>query len=147
MLTFTGFLPFSLIMVNAGNDRRFFVKAYRIMSALLRRKAASAYLFEKFGIERAVGTLAKLATLGGGPLFRRAGRIPLYASDDLDDWALSLISGPMRSTSEVVAPSPASAVVERESPPSNVAVTAAVKPRRQRRQRPATETINPEEMT
>jgi hypothetical protein len=121
------------------------------MSAPLRRKAASAYLLEKFGIERAPGTLAKLATLGGGPVFCRVGRIPIYATDDLDTWALSLIGTPMRSTSEVVAPSPALAVVERESSPSNVMATAVVKPRRQRqgRQRPTTDsrTINPEEMT
>jgi hypothetical protein len=70
------------------------------MSAPLRRKAASAYLLEKFGIERAPGTLAKLATLGGGPVFHRVGRIPVYATDDLDAWAMSLISEPMRSTSE-----------------------------------------------
>jgi hypothetical protein len=70
------------------------------MSARLRRKAASAYLLEKFGIERAPGTLAKLATLGGGPVFCRVGRIPIYATDDLDAWAMSLMSGPMRSTSE-----------------------------------------------
>jgi hypothetical protein len=58
------------------------------MSALIRRKAASLYLLEKHGIERAPGTLAKLATIGGGPVFRRTGRVPLYAVDDLDSWAL-----------------------------------------------------------
>jgi hypothetical protein len=69
-------------------------------SRLLRRKAASQYLLEKHGIERAPGTLAKLAVIGGGPIFRRAGRIPLYLASDLDAWVLSLLSGPMRSTSE-----------------------------------------------
>jgi hypothetical protein len=68
---------------------------------LLRRKAASDYLREIHGLERAPSTLAKLAVIGGGPVFRRAGRIPLYSPDDLDCWAESLLSAPMRSTSEV----------------------------------------------
>jgi hypothetical protein len=67
---------------------------------LLRRKAASDYLRETHGLERAPSTLAKLAVIGGGPIFRRAGRIPLYSSEDLDVWAESLLSAPMRSTSE-----------------------------------------------
>jgi hypothetical protein len=68
---------------------------------LLRRKAASDYLRETHGLERAPSTLAKLAVIGGGPIFRRAGRIPLYTTDDLDDWAISLLSAPMRSTSDI----------------------------------------------
>jgi hypothetical protein len=67
---------------------------------LLRRKAASDYLREAHGLERAPSTLAKLAVIGGGPIFRRAGRIPLYSPEDLDAWAESLLSLPMRSTSE-----------------------------------------------
>jgi hypothetical protein len=67
---------------------------------LLRRKAASDYLREAHGLERAPSTLAKLAVIGGGPIFRRAGRIPLYSPEDLDAWAESLLSAPMRSTSE-----------------------------------------------
>ena len=67
---------------------------------LLRRKAASDYLRETHGLERAPSTLAKLAVIGGGPVFRRAGRIPLYSPEDLDCWAASLLSAPMRSTSE-----------------------------------------------
>jgi hypothetical protein len=73
---------------------------------LLRRKAASDYLRETHGLERAPSTLAKLAVIGGGPIFRRAGRIPLYSTDDLDSWAISLLSGPMRSTSEAAAVKP-----------------------------------------
>ena len=73
---------------------------------LLRRKAASDYLRETHGLERAPSTLAKLAVIGGGPIFRRAGRIPLYSPDDLDCWAESLLSAPMRSTSEVASVKP-----------------------------------------
>jgi hypothetical protein len=69
-------------------------------SRLLRRKAASEYLRETHGLDRAPSTLAKLAVIGGGPIFRRAGRVPLYSPDDLDHWAQSLLSAPMRSTSD-----------------------------------------------
>lgn len=67
---------------------------------LLRRKAASGYLHETHGLERAPSTLAKLAVTGGGPVFRRIGRVPLYSTNDLDDWVASKLSPPMRSTSE-----------------------------------------------
>jgi hypothetical protein len=67
---------------------------------LLRRKAASEYLATNWGVCRAPGTLAKLATIGGGPAFRRLGRVPLYSTDDLDRWVASKLSPPMRSTSE-----------------------------------------------
>ena len=66
----------------------------------LRRKEASAYLRKKYGLDRAPSTLAKLAVIGGGPVFRRINRIPLYSISDLDDWVISNLSGPMRSTSD-----------------------------------------------
>src|SRR5262245_12725670 len=71
----------------------------------LRRKAASQYLEEKYGIHRAPATLAKLAVLGDGPPFRRDGRIPLYSTDDLDQWATSRLGTLMRSTSDGASPS------------------------------------------
>jgi hypothetical protein len=67
----------------------------------LRRSDASTYLLETHGIRRAVGTLAKLAVVGGGPRFRVAGRTPLYSTEDLDAWADSIISPLVRSTSEL----------------------------------------------
>ena len=67
----------------------------------LRRAEAATYLYETHGIRRAVGTLAKLAVIGGGPCFRVAGRTPLYSTDDLDAWADSILSPPVRSTSEL----------------------------------------------
>jgi hypothetical protein len=70
----------------------------------LRRKAASQYLEEKYGIHRAPATLAKLAVVGCGPPFRRDGRIPLYSTADLDQWAISRLGAPMRSTSEAALP-------------------------------------------
>jgi hypothetical protein len=67
---------------------------------LLRRTAASHYLEETWGVSRAPSTLAKLAVIGGGPIFRRAGRVPLYSTGDLDKWVASKLSAPMRSTSD-----------------------------------------------
>lgn len=71
---------------------------------LLRRKAASDYLHEIHGLDRAPTTLAKLAVIGNGPIFRRIGRVPLYSTDDLDEWVASKLSEPMRSTSDTASP-------------------------------------------
>ena len=73
-------------------------------SKLLRRKAASEYLHEAHGWNCAHSTLAKYAVIGGGPIFRRIGRVPLYATDDLDEWVASKLSAPMRSTSDAASP-------------------------------------------
>src|SRR5215471_21111784 len=89
---------------------------------LLRRKAASDYLREIHGLERAPSTLAKLAVIGGGPVFRRAGRVPLYSPEDLDEWATSKLGPRMHSTS--VAASVKHSV-------SDTAATAQVKHRTQ----------------
>jgi hypothetical protein len=64
-----------------------------------RRKDAGAYLKKRygFGSER---TLAKLACIGGGPVFRRAGPMVVYTENDLDEWALAKIGPPQRSTSD-----------------------------------------------
>ena len=67
----------------------------------LRRVEAAAYLLENHGIRRAPATLAKLAVIGGGPVFRRAGRVPLYSPADLDEFAASITSAPVHSTSEL----------------------------------------------
>jgi hypothetical protein len=64
-----------------------------------RRKEAGAYLKGKFGFG-SEKTLAKLACIGGGPEFHKAGSIVLYAQEALDIWATSKISGPKRSTSD-----------------------------------------------
>jgi hypothetical protein len=65
----------------------------------LRRKAAGLYLKEKygFGSER---TLAKLACLGGGPPFHKAGSIVLYEPEKLDEWARAQIGRSQLSTSD-----------------------------------------------
>ena len=89
-------------MSPVGDDRRSSIGDVMIPSRLLRRRAASEYLLETHGLERAPSTLAKLAVIGGGPLFRRIGRVPLYAPEDLDRWVALKLSPPMRSTSEAL---------------------------------------------
>jgi hypothetical protein len=66
----------------------------------LRRRAAAEYLREQRGIPCSEKTLAKLACIGGGPIYRRFGRIPLYLIADLDVYAEAKLSKPIRSTSE-----------------------------------------------
>lgn len=74
------------------------------MSSLhfLRRDAAAKYLKEKYGFGSA-RTLAKLACIGGGPVFRKAGSIVLYEPEKLDEWARSQIGRPQLSTSDTAA--------------------------------------------
>jgi hypothetical protein len=70
------------------------------MGKLLRRKEAARYLEQTWGVIRAPSTLAKLAVVGGGPSFRRFNRVPYYDPQDLDTWVASVLSEPLRSTSE-----------------------------------------------
>jgi len=69
------------------------------MAEYLRRDAAAAYLKARYGAYTRQ-TLAKLACTGGGPVFRRIGRYPVYLAADLDAWAVGRISAPVMSTSE-----------------------------------------------
>jgi hypothetical protein len=71
------------------------------LERLRRRSTAAEYIQSEWGIPCSPKTLAKLAVIGGGPEFRRAGRTPLYPEDDLDDWARSKLSARVRSTSEL----------------------------------------------
>jgi hypothetical protein len=69
------------------------------ISLNMRRADAARYIRETHGIPCAPATLAKYACTGAGPVFRRAGKIPLYSRDDLDTWARSRLSEPVQSTS------------------------------------------------
>ena len=67
----------------------------------LRRADAANYVENRHGVPCAARTLAKLATLGGGPVIHYFGKVPLYRPDDLDAWVQSRISGPVASTAEL----------------------------------------------
>lgn len=63
----------------------------------LNRREAAAYVRAK-GLPCAPSTLSKLATIGGGPKFRKFSRNVVYVATDLDAWIESRLSGPKTST-------------------------------------------------
>jgi hypothetical protein len=67
------------------------------------RPNAARHVRETWGIPCSPRWLAKLAVVGGGPIFRKAGKTPLYALADLDAWAQTRIGGHRRSTSDIEA--------------------------------------------
>ena len=68
------------------------------MQYLLRPQAA-AYINER-GLPYSATTLAKLATIGGGPKYRRFGNRAVYTTEDLDIWIEEKLSPLRASTSE-----------------------------------------------
>lgn len=66
----------------------------------LRRSEASDYLRIMHGVVVARDTLARYAWEGGGPLFQKVGRVPLYPIEELDAWALQRLGRLRRSTSD-----------------------------------------------
>jgi hypothetical protein len=66
------------------------------------RDEAAAYIRERHQIRCTAGYLAKLASLGGGPVFHRVnGRWAYYLEEDLDTWAQGRISRPLRKASDL----------------------------------------------
>ena len=68
-----------------------------------RRSEASAYLKENYGLSYTTATLAKLATVGGGPPYHAGSRFPLYPQSALDQWAPRKLGPLVRSSSEASA--------------------------------------------
>ena len=66
----------------------------------LRRSEAADFLC-KMGVPCTRNTLAKMAVVGGGPLFRKLGSIPLYTPGDLEDWVASKLTKPVNSTAQL----------------------------------------------
>jgi hypothetical protein len=66
------------------------------------RQDAARYVRETWGLPCSPRWLAKLAVTGGGPIYRKAGRRPVYTSTDLDLWAQGRVGRPQRSTSSGV---------------------------------------------
>ncbi len=66
----------------------------------LRRTEASAYLLAVHGVPIKASTLAKMATIGGGPIFQKSGPTPLYMVEELDRWASARLGKPRSSTSD-----------------------------------------------
>jgi hypothetical protein len=68
---------------------------------LRRRAEAVRYLADRWGIPCSVRALAKLAVVGGGPEYRKAGRTPLYPEDALDEYAQARLSRRVRKTADL----------------------------------------------
>jgi hypothetical protein len=71
-----------------------------MVSQFLRPPQAADFLRENFGFG-ALGSLPKMRVMGGGPIYRKVGRLVLYTEADLLAWAESRLTGPHRSTSEI----------------------------------------------
>jgi hypothetical protein len=71
-------------------------------SKYLRRADAAAYVRDIWGLRCSRRWLAKLAVVGGGPIYCKAGRTPLYTTNDLDQWAKGRIGARRYSTSVLV---------------------------------------------
>lgn len=63
----------------------------------LSRPEAAEYVQGR-GLPCTKTTLAKFATVGGGPAYRRFGLRAVYTTDDLDRWIESRLSAPLAST-------------------------------------------------
>ena len=65
------------------------------------RDDAAAYISERHRLGCTRQYLARLASKGGGPPFRRLnGRWPIYKKSDLDVWAATRVSEPMLRASD-----------------------------------------------
>jgi hypothetical protein len=69
-------------------------------SKFLRRMDAAAYVRGRWGLPCSPRWLAKLAVTGGGPIYRKAGRTPIYSPAESDAWAEARIGAPQKSTSD-----------------------------------------------
>ena len=71
----------------------------QLSAPFMTTKQAARFLSERRGVPVAAATLRKLRVIGGGPEFRKFGRLVVYAGEALVRWADSRISSPMKSTS------------------------------------------------
>lgn len=70
-------------------------------SKFLRRGEAAAYIRKTYNLPCAKTYLDFLASVGGGPAFRRIGRWPVYECSDLDTWARQRMTAKVTSTAEL----------------------------------------------
>ena len=76
-----------------------------MFQTFMRSGPAGAYLEEKYGFG-SKRSLDKLATVGGGPRFFKAGAARLYTIETLDEFASAKIGKAQASTAENVRPTP-----------------------------------------
>lgn len=69
------------------------------MEKLYLDRAEAAQYLTDLGLKTAKGTLQKLASVGGGPVYRRFGHRAVYLLVDLDTWVGQKIGRPRKSSS------------------------------------------------
>lgn len=69
-----------------------------ITDVYLDRGQAADYVTQQ-GLPLAKRTLQKLASVGGGPIYRRFGKRAVYLASDLDTWVANKLTAPRCSTS------------------------------------------------
>ena len=57
------------------------------------RADAAKYISKRYGFSCSPQWLAKLAVENVGPIFKKAGRFPVYRPADLDTWATQRVLG------------------------------------------------------
>jgi hypothetical protein len=67
---------------------------------MIPRKAVPGYLQETHGVRFSVTSLARWASQGGGPVYRRVGRYTYYEPKDIDRWLRKKMTPPLRWTSD-----------------------------------------------
>lgn len=70
----------------------------------LRRREAADYLKARFGFG-STAWLAKLAVIGGGPVYVKNGSMPLYTKAELDQWMM-IRTTRRASTSQIIEDNP-----------------------------------------
>lgn len=65
----------------------------------LSRAQAADYIRDTYGLPAAKSTLGKLASIGGGPIYRLFCGRAVYTRTDLDAWVEKKLSAPRQSTS------------------------------------------------
>lgn len=84
-----------LCLIESTNEAHVTIDTY------LSRASAPNYLLAR-GLRFSKNTLAKLATVGGGPEYRTFGGRAYYTEAALDAWVDEKLSAPRRSTSDVL---------------------------------------------
>jgi hypothetical protein len=68
---------------------------------LLTRRQAVEHIVKQHRVPMTPQKLARLASKGGGPRYRKFGKKPLYDPPSLDDWVIQEFSKEVTSTAEL----------------------------------------------
>jgi hypothetical protein len=96
----TGSVEHRMLTIAINRDGHHFMTTSIDNDALLRRTQLAAALTAS-GFPVAPASLATWVSRGGGPPFRKFGRVVLYKWSDALEWAEARMTAPRRTTSEV----------------------------------------------